>query len=106
MNTLWGSFEINNVRLVKKMMCQFAAKNLEKCIDEFPHYAELFGNLPLYFMRFYGSTEVDSVMDAMDYAVYVYDVENIVLDNLQFMTSGQGRGFEKFERPLLVKADK
>lgn len=31
---------------------------------------------------------VDQVIDAMDYAVYVYDVSHIVLDNLQFMLSG------------------
>lgn len=38
--------------------------------------------------RFHGSTMVDQVIDAMDYAVYVYDVSHIVLDNLQFMLSG------------------
>ena len=29
----------------------------------------------------------------MDYATYVHDVGHIVLDNLQFMLSGQGRRF-------------
>ena len=28
----------------------------------------------------------------MDYAAYVYDVEHVVIDNLQFMLSGQVRG--------------
>jgi twinkle protein len=35
----------------------------------------------------------------MDYAVYVNDVEHIVLDNLQFMLGvGAGRGFERFDQ--------
>lgn len=38
-----------------------------------------------YFLRFFGSTDVEKVLDAMEYAVYVHDVEHIVLDNLQFM---------------------
>jgi hypothetical protein len=34
----------------------------------------------------------------MDYAVYVNDVEHIVLDNLQFMLGvTAGRGFDKFD---------
>lgn len=28
---------------------------------------------------------MEKVLDAMEYAVYVHDVEHIVLDNLQFM---------------------
>jgi hypothetical protein len=27
------------------------------------------------------------ILDAMEYAVYAYDVRHIVLDNLQFMTA-------------------
>lgn len=33
----------------------------------------------------------------MEFAVYAYDVEHVVLDNLNFMMSGQGRGYDKFE---------
>jgi len=51
----------------------------------------------MYFLRFFGSSDVDHVLDAMEYAVYVHDVEHIILDNLQFMMSGQGRGYDKFE---------
>ena len=54
----------------------------------------------MYFLRYYGSTDVDQVLDAMDYAVYVHDVQHIVLDNLQFMmsaTTGASSGFQKFE---------
>jgi twinkle protein len=33
----------------------------------------------------------------MDYCVYALDIKHFILDNLQFMMSGQGKGFEKFE---------
>lgn len=96
-STLWGSFELNNVRMAKIMLSQFAGVDAESLMGSFDAYAERFEQLPLYFLRFFGSSEVDKVIDAMEYAVYVYDVSHVVLDNLQFMTSGQGRGYEKFE---------
>ena len=95
--TLWGSFEIKNTRLAKLMLSQFANKNLESSISEFEKYASAFSELPLLFLRFQGSSLVDEVVDAMDYAVYANDVEHVVLDNLQFMLSGQARGFDKFD---------
>lgn len=56
-------------------------------------------------MRFHGGTDVDDVLDAMDYTVYAYDVQHIILDNLQFMLTtgadGSGRrsggSFDKFD---------
>lgn len=97
-NTLWGSFEIKNVRLAKKMLMQFAAKDLSNVSkEEFDRIAEQFSQLPLYFLRFFGSTQLEQVLDAMEYAVYAHDVEHIILDNLQFLLSGQGVGFERFE---------
>lgn len=66
--------------------------------------ADKFENLPLYFMSFHGSSDVDDVLDAMDYAVYVHDVEHIILDNLQFMlsrasmtTNGNRGYFDKYD---------
>ena len=53
--------------------------------------ADQFQQLPLYFMTFHGGSEVDQVIDAMDFAVYAYDVEHIIIDNLQFMLSRIGR---------------
>lgn len=97
-NTLWGSFEIKNVRLAKKMLTQFAARDLSAATKEdFDRISEQFSQLPLYFLRFFGSTQLEQVLDAMEYAVYAYDVEHVVLDNLQFLLSGQGVGFERFE---------
>lgn len=42
-------------------------------------------------MRFHGGTDVDAVLDAMDYAVYANDVQHIILDNLQFMLTRSGQ---------------
>ena len=95
--TLWGSFELSNIRLVKKMIQQLASLPLDAHIDQFEYWADAFEALPLYFMKFFGSSDIHAVLDAMEYAVYVNDVEHIILDNLQFMHSGQGKGFERFE---------
>lgn len=97
-NTLWGSFEIKNTRLIHKMLTQLAGKSLQGDVNAFNRTADEFEALPMYFLRFFGSTEVDEVLDAMEYAVYAYDVQHILLDNVQFMMAGQGRGFDKFER--------
>jgi twinkle protein len=51
----------------------------------------------MYFMKFFGSTQTTAVLDAMQYALYAYDVQHVIIDNLQFMTSGQGRGIERWE---------
>ncbi|EFA82972.1 T7-like mitochondrial DNA helicase [Heterostelium album PN500] len=95
--TLWGSFEIKVSRLAKKMMGQYAGVDLEQHVDNYNKIADDFAALPMYFMRFFGSTQVDKVLDAMEYAVYVHDVEHIILDNLQFMLSGQTKAIERFE---------
>eukprot|EP01132_Coremiostelium_polycephalum_P011287 gene11287-13822_t len=95
--TLWGSFEVKVPRLAKKMLMQYSNVNLEKNIERYGQLADQFSNIPLYFLRFFGSTHVDKVLDAMEYAVYVQDVEHIILDNLQFMLSGQAKGIEKFD---------
>jgi twinkle protein len=101
--TLWGSFEIKNTRLAQTMLQQFAASDLTtqppevfaQCVKEpsspllsasggvsssmicvcvMVRWADQFEELPLYFMRFFGSTNVEQVIDAMEYACYVYDV--------------------------------
>jgi hypothetical protein len=50
--------------------------------------ADVLDSLPLHFLRFYGSTDTDRVLDALEYASYVHDTEHVILDNLQFMMSG------------------
>ncbi|XP_060624264.2 twinkle mtDNA helicase isoform X1 [Anolis sagrei] len=84
-NTLWGSFEINNVRLAKVMLTQFAMGRLEEQLDKFDEWADRFEDLPLYFMTFHGHQNIKTVMDTMKHAVYMYDITHIIIDNLQFM---------------------
>lgn len=42
-------------------------------------------------MKFFSSTAIHDVLKACHHAVYAYDVRHIILDNLQFMLSQQGR---------------
>ncbi|KAM5271259.1 twinkle mtDNA helicase isoform 2-T2 [Ctenodactylus gundi] len=84
-NTLWGSFEISNVRLARVMLTQFAVGRLEEQLDKYEEWADRFEDLPLYFMTFHGQQSIKSVIDTMQHAVYVYDVCHVVIDNLQFM---------------------
>jgi twinkle protein len=83
-NILWGSFEIKNTRLLHKLLKQFSRQGLPPNTDpEAKAYleslADRFENLPFYFMKFHGGSDIDEVLDAMEYAVYVNDVEHIVL---------------------------
>ncbi|XP_029466115.1 twinkle protein, mitochondrial isoform X2 [Rhinatrema bivittatum] len=84
-NTLWGSFEISNVRLAKVMLTQFAMQRLEEQLETYEAWADKFEELPLYFMTFHGQQNNKTVMDAMQHAVYMYDICHVVIDNLQFM---------------------
>ncbi|KAI7908134.1 P-loop containing nucleoside triphosphate hydrolase protein [Cokeromyces recurvatus] len=96
--TLWGSFEIMNRRLAKKMLFQFAGKDLSKTPEEFDQYADQFEQLPLYFLKFFSSTAIHDVLQACHHAVYSYDIRHIILDNLQFMLSQQaGNGLDKWD---------
>ncbi|XP_014788373.1 twinkle mtDNA helicase isoform X1 [Octopus bimaculoides] len=84
-NTLWGSFEIHNVRLAKTMLMQFSQVNLAKNLDAFENWADKFDQLPLYFMTFFGQEDVKRVIKTMSQAVYLYDIAHVVIDNIQFM---------------------
>ncbi len=115
-NVLWGSFEVKNTRLMHKLLQQYMKDVLpiglgERTISDaekrdamtaLTALADEFETLPMYFMKFHGGSEVDDVLDAMEYAAYVHDVEHIILDNLQFMISrqaidGRGSSFDKFD---------
>lgn len=84
-NTLWGSFEIQNEKLAKIMLTQFSRISLENNMEEFDSWADKFELLPLYFMTFHGEETMKNVMDAMSHAVYVHDIQHVVVDNVQFM---------------------
>jgi twinkle protein len=89
--TLWGSFEIRNSRLIKKMMHQYAGEDgLHK--DNFREVLGSFKLLPLYFLDFFGSTPLEIVGPILAEAHEKLGVQHIILDNLQFMLSGQDSG--------------
>ena len=57
-NTLWGSFEVSNIRLAKMQLKQFSAINLEDNLDLFDSFADKFEKLPMYYLTFHGAQEV------------------------------------------------
>ncbi|XP_029954819.1 twinkle mtDNA helicase [Salarias fasciatus] len=95
-NTLWGSFEINNVRLAKIMLTQFAMQRLEEDLERYDFWADKFEELPLYFMTFHGQQNIKTVLDTMQHAVYLYDINHVIIDNLQFMMGQENLSVDKF----------
>ncbi|XP_077311444.1 twinkle mtDNA helicase isoform X1 [Lithobates pipiens] len=95
-NTLWGSFELNNVRLAKVMLTQFSLLRLEEQLDMYDEWADRFEELPLYFMTFHGHQNIKSVIDTMQHAVYMYDIGHVIIDNLQFMMGQEQLHSDKF----------
>ena len=87
MPTLWGSFEIRNERLLHKMLVQSHKHGEIRGLNptQLEEIANNFGKLPLQFMNFHGSSDLDQVLEAMRFAVYKHDIEHIIIDNLQFM---------------------
>ncbi|XP_071956138.1 twinkle mtDNA helicase-like isoform X2 [Antedon mediterranea] len=90
-NTLWGSFEIKNVRLAKTMIRQFSQLNMEQNIAVFDEWADKMELLPLYFLDFHGQQNMKAVIEAMTHAVYVHDIEHVIIDNLQFMVGSSDK---------------
>lgn len=114
--TLWGSFEIKHTRLARIMIQQVAAQSLfhsdieadaeesetpSKLIikeDVINQAQKILQNSPIYFMDYFGSTPLESILESMNSAVRDHQIQHIVLDNLQFMLSGQHSGsFDKFD---------
>lgn len=92
--TLWGSFEIKNHLLARKMLRQFYKG--EGLFEDLPvqlqnKIADEFSTLPMMFMNFHSGTELEAVLGAMEFAVYREDVDHIILDNLQFMMPREHR---------------
>ncbi|KAJ1991592.1 hypothetical protein GGI26_001967 [Coemansia sp. RSA 1358] len=96
-STLWGSFEIPNVRLATRMLSQYAKVDVSKKPDDVDYWSRKFEQLPMYFLKFHGSTKPETVLETMRHAVYAYDVKHIVIDNLQFMMSMQSKGIDKYD---------
>ena len=114
-NVLWGSFEIKNTRLMHKLLQQYmkdilpvgladrevSVEEKKRLYEELQMLADKFESLPMHFMKFHGGSDIDDVLDAMEYAAYVHDVEHIILDNMQFMISRDVKkmssSFDKFD---------
>lgn len=101
-NVLWGSFEIKNTRLMHKLLQQYMRDVLPVGLADRDNISEAerrqqmtalsaladkFETLPMHFMKFHGGSDIEHVLDAMEYAAYVHDVDHIILDNMQFMIS-------------------
>lgn len=95
-HTLWGSFEIRNVRLAKMMLQQFNMAALDADAGRFDAVADAFQQLPLYFLAFHGQQSVKAVLDACSYAVYVHDIGHVIIDNLQFMMGTSDSSVDRF----------
>lgn len=97
--TLWGSFEIKNVRLCKIMLTQFAQTRIENDIESFDYYADQFAKLPMFFMDFHGEQSLTTVIETMTQAVEEHKVNHVILDNLQFMIGNECNGrYSKLDR--------
>ncbi|XP_031435175.1 twinkle protein, mitochondrial-like isoform X1 [Clupea harengus] len=98
--TLWGSFEISNVRLARVMLTQYTRSRLEDELERQPQlchtWADRFQELPLYFMTFHGEHNIKIVLETMKHAVYLYDISHVVIDNLQFMMGQESLHVDKF----------
>jgi twinkle protein len=96
--TLWGSFEIKNDKLASMFLMQYAKKDLRQTkVEEIEFYTESFEKLPLYLLKFHGSQNIDEVLTTMEYARYNYDIQNIILDNLQFMIGLPSKVVNRFD---------
>lgn len=111
---LWGSFEVRNARLLQAMLQQIATEPilLEEEVEQvtgtnripsasdqlFEAAYERLTQLPVHLMDVFGSTPLEHVLGAMEEAVQARGSRLIILDNLQFMLSGQGSSnFDKFD---------
>lgn len=97
-NTLWGSFEITNIKLMKTMIQQFARKDLSQHISEYDEWADQFELLPMYFMNFHGQQNIRKVIETMSHAVYIYDIAHVIVDNLQFMMGSLDSRYDRFSK--------
>jgi len=85
--TLWGSFEVKNHILLLKMLKQFSKTQSIDTLSS-PILTQLmddFESLPLQFMNYHGATNVDELIETIEYAVNKDDIQYIIIDNIQFL---------------------
>ncbi|EDW75445.1 uncharacterized protein Dwil_GK23862 [Drosophila willistoni] len=104
-STLWGSFEIRNTRLASTLLRQYVGYPLDDKLNEFSHWATEFERIPLYFMTFHGQQPLKPVLEAIEHASYVHDVQHVIIDNLQFMMGVSSyRGDKFWEQDSIIAA--
>lgn len=92
--TLWGSFEIRKGVLAQVMLKQISNANDSSFEGSFSRFADM----PLFFMDYFGATDLGTILSTMESAVAEQNVKHIIIDNLQFMTSYQGySAIERFD---------
>ncbi|GFR30154.1 twinkle protein, mitochondrial [Trichonephila clavata] len=84
--TLWASFEISNVKLIKTMLFQFSKQSLIGDIEAFNYWAEEFKKIPMNFISF-GSKRwlFERILQALENAASAYRIQHLIVDNLQYM---------------------
>lgn len=87
------------------MLTQFSELNLKKHKQSFDMVADQFMELPLYYMSFHGSTNINQVLGTITYSIEKYGINFIVIDTLQFLLSGQAEGAKKFDVQDYVMAE-
>ena len=97
-STLWGSFEVRNVRLVRMMLKQFSLIDLDVDLESFDKVSDKFSQLPLYFTTFHGTNSIENVLEAMAHAVYVHDIAHVIIDNIQFMIGSGSGNIDRFTK--------
>lgn len=98
--TLWGSFEIRNTRLAATLLRQLAGHTFDERLAEFDRWADEFERLPMYFMTFHGQQSIKVVMETIEHAQYVHDIQHVIIDNVQFMmgTADEPKHIDRFWR--------
>lgn len=84
-NTLWGSFEIRNVRLIRTMLQQMVGVPLNENLENFYTYANAFEKLPIYFMTFHGQQNIKVVMDVSINIIIKFNFINYFLFEFTIM---------------------
>uniref|UniRef100_A0A7N8XSM3 Twinkle mtDNA helicase n=1 Tax=Mastacembelus armatus TaxID=205130 RepID=A0A7N8XSM3_9TELE len=74
----------------------FISERLEENLEQYDFWADKFEELPLYFMTFHGQQNIKTVLDTMQHAVYLYDINHVIIDNLQFMMGQENLSIDKF----------
>ena len=66
---MWFSFEIQHVRLAKRMMQQFVGEPLENLLDKYDTLYEEFSNYPIYFNTVHGTHKIKPLLNVSNITI-------------------------------------